>query len=276
MCELLGISSSVRIRPGRYFAAFRKRGRELPEGKGNPDGWGIALYPDRKAVQLIKEAIPAATSKLCEFVSSYEHMRSRTFIAHVRKASRGIVTYRNTHPFCREAMGREYSFAHNGTVRLSRKFLSGRYRPVGGTDSERLFCYILDYIEDRGICDWGEADLLDFWKFLIGHNRRIIDDQTKPSKLNMLLTGGDTLICYTDLYGQGTLHKLMLPAREEVLGGSNSSDCLQLQKRTEKSICVVATRHLLNDKRWVSMKAGELCALRNGVVVFSSGKAGAP
>jgi len=91
MCELLGISSSVRIRPGRYFAAFRKRGRELPEGKGNPDGWGIALYPDRKAVQLIKEAIPAATSRLCEFVSSYEHVPSRTFIAHVRKASRGIL-----------------------------------------------------------------------------------------------------------------------------------------------------------------------------------------
>jgi glutamine amidotransferase len=171
-------------------------------------------------------------------------------------------------------MGREYSFAHNGTVRLSRKFLSGRYRPVGGTDSERLFCYILDYIEDRGICDWGEADLLDFWKFLIGHNRRTFNDEQKPSKLNMLLSDGETLIAYTDLYGRGTLHRLILRAHGEVLScGSDPSDCLQLQKRAEKSIGVIATRPLLNDKRWVSMEPGEFCAFRNGVQVFSTGKA---
>src|SRR5208337_3145268 len=55
MCELLGISCSARVKPARYFKTFRRRGEELPEGEGNPDGWGIALYPDGKAVQVIKK-----------------------------------------------------------------------------------------------------------------------------------------------------------------------------------------------------------------------------
>src|SRR5271157_1711917 len=107
MCELLGISCSVRVRLGRYFKTFRRRGEDLPEGLGNPDGWGIALYPDGKAVQVIKEAIPAASSKLSEFLSTYEHLCSKIFVAHVRKASPGLaVTFSNSHPFCREVRGK--------------------------------------------------------------------------------------------------------------------------------------------------------------------------
>ena len=193
MCELLGISCSVKVRPGRYFKVLRQRGQELPEGEGNPDGWGIALYPDQKAVQVIKEHIPAASSKLSEFLSTYERLCSRIFIAHVRKASLGAVTYSNSHPFSRELRGRDYAFAHNGTIRSVRRFSLGRFKPVGKTDSEHLFCHILSFIEEGGISVWTEDDLLDFWKFLISINRRRWRDQTKPNKLNMLLTDGETL-----------------------------------------------------------------------------------
>ncbi|MGA3117042.1 MAG: class II glutamine amidotransferase [Syntrophobacteraceae bacterium] len=272
MCELLGISSSTKIRPGRYFRAFRQRGQEFPEGQGNPDGWGIALYPDGRAVQVIKEAIPAACSKLSEFLSTYEYLCSKIFIAHVRKASRGIVTYSNTHPFSREIGGKDYVFAHNGTIRSVRRFALGRHKPVGKTDSEHLFCYLLSFIEERNICGWTEEDLFEFWRFLIAINRRSWKDQEKPNKLNMLLTDGETLIAYTDFYGVGTLYRLILRVNGEVLSGkSKPSTCLQ-SKDNEESICIVATRPVNHDKRWVSMEPGELCAFRNGVLVFSSGK----
>src|SRR5208337_2115149 len=188
VCELLGICSSTKIRPGRYFKVLRQRGQERSEGGGNPDGWGIALYPDEKGVQLIKEHIPAASSKLSEFLSTYERLCSKIFVAHVRRASRGVVTYSNTHPFCRELRGREYAFCHNGTIRNIRRFPFGRHRPVGKTDSEHLFCHILSFIEERGISVWTEENLFDLWRFLISINRRSWQDQTKPNKLNILLS----------------------------------------------------------------------------------------
>ena len=269
----MGISCSVKVRPGRYFKTFRRRGEELPDGEGNPDGWGIAFYPDGKAAQVIKEAIPAASSKLSEFLSTYEHLCSKIFLAHIRKASRGVVSYSNSHPFSREVMGREFSFAHNGTVRSIRSFKLGQHKPVGNTDSEHLFCFILNFIEQRGIGAWTEEDLFEFWKFLISINRWPTKAQTKPDKLNILLTDGETLIAYTDYYGQGTLHRLMLRVNGEVSsGGRKLSACSQTEVNDEESIGIIATMPVSGDKLWVSMEPGELCALRNGVVVFSTGK----
>jgi len=40
MCELLGMSFNLPVRPSISFRGFRHRGEE------NPDGWGIAFYPD--------------------------------------------------------------------------------------------------------------------------------------------------------------------------------------------------------------------------------------
>ena len=272
MCELLGISSSTKVRPGRNFKTFRLRGEELPEGEGNPDGWGIALYPDGKAVQVIKEAIPAASSKLSEFLSTYEHLCSKIFIVHIRKASRGVVTYSNSHPFSRAVNGRDYIFAHNGTVRGFRRFPLGRHKPVGDTDSEHLFCYLLNFIGQRGIRGWTEEDLIEFWKFLIAINRWPTKD--KPNKLNLLLSDGVTLLAYTDFYGNGSLYRLILRVHGEVLSyGRKLSACSRIEENDEESICVLATRPVSGDKLWVSMEPGELCAIRNGVQVFSSVKA---
>jgi glutamine amidotransferase len=270
----LGISSSTKARPSPYFKVFRQRGQELSEGERNPDGWGIALYPDGKAVQVIKEPIPAASSKLSEFLSTYEHLCSKIFIAHVRKASRGIVTYSNTHPFSREVMGCEYAFAHNGTIRSIRKFQLGRHRQVGSTDSEYLFCHILNFIEQRNIGGWTEDDLFEFWKFVVAINRWPTKDQ--PNKLNLLLSDGETLIAYTDFYGRGTLYQLMLRVNGEVHSDEiDTSECPELKDGTAKSIGIVATNPVSHDKLWVSMGPGELCAFRNGVQVFSTGKAAA-
>jgi len=61
MCELLGMSFNLPVRPSISFRGFRHRGEE------NPDGWGIAFYPD-EAAQIIKEPIKAAKSHLSRFL----------------------------------------------------------------------------------------------------------------------------------------------------------------------------------------------------------------
>jgi glutamine amidotransferase len=273
VCELMGISCSNRVKPGRYFNAFRWRGDELPEGKGNPDGWGIALYPDGKAAQIIKEAIPASTSGLSKFLSAYDHLRSRLFIAHVRKASKGAVTYSNSHPFARVVRGRDYVFAHNGTIRTFRGLRLGRFKPIGTTDSELLFCHLLKLIQERRISGWIDEDFLELRGFFVALNRLCAKKGGKPNKLNVLLSDGETLIAYTDLYGRGTLHRLLLRKQVERLGVENiSSECHSITDGSGKSLAVIATVPLPHNKRWVEMEAGELCAFRDGALVFSSCK----
>ena len=43
---------------------------------------------------------------------------------------------------------------------VSEGFRLADIKPVGKTDSEHLFCYILNFIEQKGICGWTEEDLI--------------------------------------------------------------------------------------------------------------------
>ena len=84
MCELLGMSFNLPVNPSISFRGFRFRGEE------NPDGWGMAFYPD-EAAQIIKEPISAKRSELSEFLQNYKGVKSKIFIGHVRYASRGAI-----------------------------------------------------------------------------------------------------------------------------------------------------------------------------------------
>lgn len=271
MCELLGISSNEKISLAPYWQLFRKRGKKFREGVGNPDGWGIAAYPDGKGALIIKEAIPAATSKLSRFLSAYGLLTSKTIIAHVRKANRGAVRFSNSHPFSRVLGGRDYTFAHNGTVRKSRMLVGGRFSPLGSTDSERLFCSILDHLDKEGIRSWSDRELYGLRDFLLTVNRRPTKDGMKPNKINLLLSEGATLICYNDVFGKGTLHRLMIPCCDNNrAGGATAGNVHSDNGKSGTSFIILATKPLDNDPGWKAMEPGELCAFRNGAMVFSS------
>ena len=49
----------------------------------------------------------------------------------------------NTHPFVRELWGRYWVFAHNGDLKGFEPRLHGSFRPVGDTDSELAFCWLM-------------------------------------------------------------------------------------------------------------------------------------
>ena len=78
--------------------------------------------------------------------------RAGSYLAHVRhKTIGGEPNHADTHPFARELGGRDYCFAHNGTLDGPAWELPlGAYRPVGETDSERFFCHLLHEIAARG------------------------------------------------------------------------------------------------------------------------------
>lgn len=269
MCELLGLSLKTEADPGIYFKEFQGKGKDSPATR-NPDGWGIAWYPDGRAAALIKEEIPAYESEMASFLAQSKLLRSRTFIAHVRKKSRGEIIYRNTHPFCRELNGREYAFAHNGTVRGEEQLVPGTFRPVGGTDSERLFCHILQVVRDLG--GISVENYAHLWDALLSVNQ--LTSQKEKSKVNILLTDGDTLIAYRDMFGQGTLYRLQRPdpSSEEptALGDGNIHIESGSRNGEKQKAAVIATKKFTAAQDWEMIEPGEMCIFKGGELVFSS------
>ena len=90
----------------------------------------------------------AVESPIAELVRNYP-IKSRNVIAHIRKATQGKITLENSHPFSRELWGRQWIFAHNGDLHDFQPELAGRFTPVGNTDSELAFCYLLEQLVKR-------------------------------------------------------------------------------------------------------------------------------
>lgn len=145
MCELFGISSRNPTTVKFSLSEFARRG-----GDTGPhiDGWGIAFLRDGDAM-VIREPEPSAHSELLQFIHD-QHIPSALVLSHIRKATQGAVSLRNTQPFTRELGGRMHLFAHNGDLGDLRQRVGMRqshFRTIGDTDSEHAFCYLLTQLQ---------------------------------------------------------------------------------------------------------------------------------
>lgn len=141
MCELLGIAATAPVTARFSLQRLARHGRAA----GDPiDGWGVVLHDGRDA-RCYREPEPARCSAWLRFVERHQSP-ARILISHIRLATAGSVSLRNTHPFVRELGGRMHSFAHNGRL-PGVEDLTGTndtgFRPVGESDSERAFCLLL-------------------------------------------------------------------------------------------------------------------------------------
>jgi predicted glutamine amidotransferase len=141
VCELLGMECNTPTDIVFSFSGFSVRG-----GKTGPhtDGFGLAFYEGR-AARVFLDPGSSAESPLAGFLRAHP-IKTVLAVAHIRRRTRGQVALANTHPFMRELWGRAWVFAHNGTVRGIRRKRLGRFQPIGTTDSEHAFCYLLESI----------------------------------------------------------------------------------------------------------------------------------
>ena len=138
MCQLLGMNCNTPTDVTFSFTGFAQRGGRTDH---HADGWGIAFFEDRGLRHFVDHQ-PACESPVAELIRRYP-IQSRNVIAHIRKATQGAVNLQNCHPFVRELWGRYWVFAHNGDLKDFRPRLHGNFHPVGSTDSEHAFCWIM-------------------------------------------------------------------------------------------------------------------------------------
>jgi predicted glutamine amidotransferase len=257
VCELMGMCFQEPIAADFTIREFALRAEE------NADGWGLGWYPDG-SVALAKEPLRWGETKYTAFLETYSGMRSTVYLAHVRHKTVGDrPTHADTHPFVRELDGRAYCFAHNGTLRGT--FWEqplGRFRPLGATDSERLFCLLLADLSRRG----GRLDSPLEWSWLA--ERLLAFNEW--GKLNCLLSDGRRLFAYHD---RGAFKGLTF--RKVLVWGHNRRHfedpdlSVNLEGETVNHGYVLATRPL-SRTGWERFHPGELIVFARGEVCFST------
>ncbi|HUW97951.1 MAG TPA: class II glutamine amidotransferase [Acidiferrobacter sp.] len=239
MCELLGINASRVVDVGPWLCRFQPRGGETAN---NPDGWGLAYMRDG-GFRLYKAPTPSAHSAL--FTTLCGVVRSSLVIGHVRHANHPRVnSIENTHPFMRICCGREWVFAHNGLVSELMTKPDTRLRagcdPLGQTDSEYAFCYLLENIAAH-VDIAAEGDL----KAQADSFTPIVELVAAHGRFNFLISDGSYLIAY----GHDHLHHLDFSS-------------------ADTQAVALATVPLTTDN-WVPFQPGELRVYRNGRLVLS-------
>jgi glutamine amidotransferase len=232
------------------FTGFAQRGGCTDH---HSDGWGIAFFEsdgDRpgKAARHFVDKESAATSPIAHMLRSYP-IKSHNVVAHVRKATVGEVNLENCHPFVRELWGRYWVFAHNGDLKDFAPLLHGSFRPVGTTDSELAFCWMLQEMNKSHAGVPSEAELTHTLRDLA---QRI----AKHGTFNFLLSNGQALWAHAST----KLHYVLRqhPFSEVQLKDEDLSvDLSQLNSPDDRQVIVV-TEPLTSNEAWVAMAPGEL------------------
>ena len=253
MCELLGMSANVPTDVCFSFSGLIRRGGVTGPHK---DGWGIVFY-EGKGCRTFLEPRASAYSEIARLVEKYP-IKSKIVIAHIRRANVGAVALENTHPFTRELWGENWSFAHNGRLIGIKKKKLTFYKPVGATDSEYAFCWLLDLVRRHFPKKPVEKKLIA----LIG---KLLNELNKLGVCNVLLSDGKRLFAYSST-------ALSYITRKAPFGRATLVDQqLQVDFKKETSskdvVTIIATKPLTNNEHWDLITPGELKVFLDGHLI---------
>jgi predicted glutamine amidotransferase len=206
-------------------------------------------------------------------------------IAHVRYATTGCVSLENVHPFARELWGINFVFAHNGQVPkfddstpLEQQPLLGKttiddlhYNPVGDTDSEAVFCAILNALK-REFDDLPTLPVLH--GFLSRLCKEIIAGDEETTIFNFLLGCGK----YTQFAfswpgkrpGSKVWNGLYYIVRQPPFKSASLVDVdysIDFEKFTKSNdrVAVITTKPLTDEEGWTEFERGQLIMFDKGL-----------
>ncbi len=251
MCQLLGMNCAT---PTDITFSFRGFSQRAGITSDHCDGFGIAFFED-KACRLFADNQSAVESPIAEFIRNYP-IKSRNVIAHIRKATQGKINLENSHPFSRELWGRQWIFAHNGDLHNFKPELVGRFTPVGNTDSELAFCYLLEQLVKR--FGYVEPTLDQVFDVLLEISPQIAEHGT----FNFCLSNGQALFAYA-------ITKLHWLVREFPFQPAQLIDLdveVDFSELTtpEDRVAVITTEPLTQNEVWTAFQPGEMILFQHG------------
>ena len=244
------------------FTGFVQRGGATGH---HADGWGMAFFESEgdlpgKGIRYFIDKESAASSPIAQMLAKYP-IKSHNVVAHVRKATVGAVRLENSHPFVRELWGRYWVFAHNGDLKGFNPPLHGSFRPVGDTDSELAFCWLM---QELAKSHYNVPSVEELTLTL----RELVPQVASHGTFNFLLSNGQALWAHASTQ----LHYLIrqYPFAEVHLKDEDLRVDLGELNSKDDRICIVVTEPLTTNEDWIALAAGDLRVFVDGAAVGSS------
>lgn len=250
MCQLLGMNANNPTDLTFSFTGFSQRAGKTGD---HVDGWGMAFFEDN-GVRHFVDHQSAIDSPIAEVIRRYP-IKSKNVIAHIRKATQGVVNLPNCHPFVRELWGNYWVFAHNGDLKDFRPRLHSHFHPVGTTDSEHAFCWLMQELHKShaGVPSIPELTLT---------LRELAAEISPHGTFNFLLSNGQALwahattnLCYVER---------AWPFSRATLSDEDLSVDFSEKNGPGDNTAIVVTAPLTQNEQWISFQRGELKAFVGG------------
>lgn len=253
MCQLLAMNCNVPTDICFSFSGFQARGGATDV---HSDGWGIAFF-EGKGARLFLDPLPSSQSPIAELVQRYP-IRSTHVIAHIRKATQGAIGLENTHPFMRELWGRYWIFAHNGNLIDFHPKLDGSFLPVGLTDSELAFCWLLQELRSRFGQEMPALDVL------FSALRELTLEVAPYGEFNFLLSQGDCLFAHASTQLTYIIRQAPF-TQAHLMDQDVTVDFSDLTTPNDR-VAVIATTPLTDNEQWQAMVPGTFWWFNQGAV----------
>lgn len=260
MCQLLAMSCQEPASINFSLEGFHARGGRTDEHK---DGWGMAFFTgELNGPRLYHDHQPAAWSPLLQEVKAAT-IKATTVLAHIRKATYGDINLRNCHPFSRRLWGQTWAMSHNGDLHHFYPRLTGDYVPLGETDSERAFCYLLDQLVAR--FPWASEWFRPSDTQLFAALNEISAEIACFGNFNLLLSNGDFLFshCSTKL---AYVERRFPFSQASLIDAELSMDLSAHNAPTDRMV-ILATTPLTHDEPWVILDKSDTLLLRAGTII---------
>src|SRR3954471_7864036 len=251
MCQVLGMNANTPTDVVFSFTGFSTRAEE------HKDGFGIAFF-EGPGVRLLVDAQSARTSPVADMVRRFP-IKSKAIVAHIRKATQGRVALQNTHPFVRELWGGYWIFPHTGDLPNYRPRLHGAFQPVGETDSELAFCWLM---QEFAKAHAGVPPVLELTNTL----RELVPTISAHGSFNFMLSNGEALWahCSTKLHHIVRQH----PFRRASLQDEDVTVDFAEVTSPRDRVAVVVTEPLTHDEIWTAFAPGEIKVFVDGAPVL--------
>jgi transglutaminase-like putative cysteine protease/predicted glutamine amidotransferase len=231
-------------------------------------GWGFGWYPnDDYGASIAKDAMAKDSQTLLDTLKDGTSFRSTIFMSKVKGVSKQY-TQHDTQPFRRSFGGYDWLFLHNGQLDPTalmelHKDPSGVLEPLGKTDSELAFCFLLGkFMESsaKALTDIEGNELLAW-----------IEELDQLGSADIVISDGRSVAVYHGKNSENNLfiHRV-LPTEKPPIFESDLV-CLDLEDpRDSLRTVFMVTSFQFDEIPFDPMEPGRLIIIRRGAVYWDS------
>ncbi|WP_428264695.1 class II glutamine amidotransferase [Haliangium sp.] len=263
MSQLLAMSFDSASSPAITLTAWDDR--HIDDA---PGGWGFGWYPsDDYAAAVIKDPAPSGDASVSHVLRDWERFRASAFLCHIRGAAKRV-TQQDTQPFARPYARRHWLFAHSGDLAPGYRDAlpiadAVAFEPVGRTDSEHAFCWLLNRFHRMSARRLSEVG----WPELHAMFREL----DALGTANILLSDGQDVVAYRDLDGDrplGVTRRVPPHARTRF-----ANEIMELSVDdpldSNRTMVLIATTPL-SEEGWLELEPGHMLVTRRGAITWCS------